>query len=406
MLKCLNSTPSPIPFPMSPYHKKSLIQPMSDRLISNLRIRRTGGRGPAIAKTVKMGVACVPRGNQTWSFKFCAGYIVESCKGLETSEIEGLVLGSQIDVKVIPATFFLPLFSTPPADYPLDIAFVSENSTQTNEVRTLIRRIAINGSADKEDDSRKLALRLASVTDKRSQSGLFVILAGIKDDSHRILLWKFPADESLRAHITKGSIRIELIESAFSKRAMYYKAAMFEGSAAETSFWKGKVEDNQAKYTMGEAAEFWIEDFLSARSVLTDVHGTRVVSKALRMLIDKTESADTKQGLVAAARVLRGRSGRQISLNDIANDYVPEESRADFLEATGPPEVAQQRFRLDRQILESQLRFKSIMLDSKFMVKGPLEEFDDAVTITPTGEDEEVEVSLKGRVTSESVKTR
>jgi hypothetical protein len=186
---------------------------------------------------------------------------------------------------------------------------------------------------------------------------------------------------------------------------MYYKAALFEGSASETSFWKGKVEDNQAKDTVGEVAEFWTANFLSARSVLTDVHGTRLACKALKKVIDKTKSPDAKEDLVAAARVLRGQSGRQISLDDITNDYMPEESRADFLEATGP-EIAHQIFRLDQKTLESQLRLKSIMLDDKFMVRGPLEEFDDAVTMKPIGEDEEVEVSLRGRVTSESVKTR
>ena len=174
-----------------------------------------------------------------------------------------------------------------------------------------------------------------------------MVLAGTRAASSRILLWKFPADQSLRALMKKESIEIELIEDAFSRKSTYYKAAMFEGSSSDKSVWRGKVEDNQAKHSVSEAAEFWIADFLSARSEFTDVHGTRVTSKAIKRAIDRAGTLDEKEDLVAVARVLRGQSGQSFSLNEMANNYIPPSSREAFLDSAGPEEIKDQRFRLD-----------------------------------------------------------
>ena len=344
--------------------------------------------------------------DESWNLLFCAGYIVHPCKDLETEEVERLVRGSQTDIDAIPSAFFLPLFSRSANEYPIEVAFISEGQAQRNEVRTLVRSIAFDEPQKREDASRKLALRLATVTDKRSQPGLLVILVGQKESSYRVLLWKFPSDESLQAIMSAQGITIKLTDDAFSRRSTYFKAAMFEGTMAETSLWRGAVEDKQAKQRVTESAEFWIADFLAARSVLTDVHGTRIAGKALKKIIDKTDVVETKEQLVAAARVLKTQGDRNISFSEVANDYLPEESRNDFLEAVGGPEIAEGIFRLDPQTLETELRVKYIVLNRKFTVRGPLDEFDEGVRVVSTGEVGEVEVSLRGKITSQSVKTR
>ncbi len=340
-----------------------------------------------------------------WNLEFCAGYIVEPRKGQETSKIKDSLVGFQINIANIPTEFFLKLFAMAPDKYPINVAFIPEEGKQENEIRTLIRNIAFAKSTGKEVEALALAVQLAGATDNRSQSGLLVILSGKTKKNHRVILWKFPADESLRMLI-KGTKKIELVRDVFSRKGTYYKAAMFEGSTATTSFWKGKVQDNQAQDTLSEAAEFWIKDFLCARSELTNVHGTRIASKALKKLIDKTKELDRKESLVAAARVLREQSGKRTSFKDIADTYLPVESRPEFIETTGTEEISQQTFQLDKEVIEKQFKYKSIILDDEYMVKGPLDKFDEEVKINPIDKEGKVEVSLTGKITSESVRTQ
>ena len=154
-----------------------------------------------------------------WNLEFCAGYIVRPSKGQELDAIENSIVGYQIDIANIPTDFFLSEFSSPPDKYPINVAFVPEDGQQENEIRTLIRNIAFERAVGKEDESRALAVRLAGATDRRSRSGLFVILSGKKNNNHRVLLWKFPADESLRMQ-TEGTVGIELIKDVFSRRSI------------------------------------------------------------------------------------------------------------------------------------------------------------------------------------------
>ncbi len=345
-------------------------------------------------------------GNDHWNLVFCAGFIVEPSKGVEQEEVKGLLKGSPINVNTIPRDFFLPLFSKSADDYPIEVAFVSEGEVQQNEVRGLIRSVTFGGTHQKEDAVKQLAVRLALVTDQRSHAGLFIVLAGKKDDIHRVLLWKFPADETLQAAMVEGGITIKLIEDAFSRRSTYFKAAMFEGPVAVRSFWKGKVEDNQAKHGVKEAAEFWIVDFLATRPSFTDAHGTRVVSKAIRKVINRTKDVETKENLIAAARVIKTQSDHNVSVNDLATRYLPPETRDDFVEAAGGADIAEEIFRLDPETMEKELKFKSITVDGKFLVRGPLDEFDEVVRVGQADEQGIVQVSLRGRITSESIKTR
>lgn len=325
---------------------------------------------------------------------------------MDSEEVESHLQGSPVPLNEALIEFFLPLFSKNKDEYSLEIVFLSEGGEQQNEARALIRSVAFGKQKARENASLKLASRLGLVTDRRSKPGLLIVLYGRKADLHRILLWKFPADESLQVMISAGKISIQVIKDAFSRQSSYFKAAMFEGAEADTALWKGQVDDKQAKPRVQPSAEFWIHDFLAARSVFTPVHGTRVASKALKKVIERAKDVQTKGDLVSAARVLRTQGGRNVSFGEIADNYLPPESREDFLKATGGSQLAEETFRLVPEILERELRLKSIMLDDKFIVSGPLPEFDEVVGVRSTGTADQVEVSLKGKITSESIKTR
>jgi hypothetical protein len=159
--------------------------------------------------------------NDQWSLGFCAGYIVQPCWGLELEVIEDHITGSAMDITSLPERFFLPLFTESAEKCPIDIAFLPENGKQENLIRGLIRSIAFEDDLQKTQAARVLACRLAHVMTKRSSAGLFVVLAGSANEVARVLLWKFPAEESLQASVSASGITITLLQDAFSRRSNY-----------------------------------------------------------------------------------------------------------------------------------------------------------------------------------------
>lgn len=343
----------------------------------------------------------------SWELIFGAGYIVPPCQGLDVEETEANIVGSHFELETFPAEYFLPIFSKQADEYPIEIGFSPQNGEQENEVRRLVRTIALAAHEEKAAASKNLAVFLAQATTRRSKKpGLLVALAGRKENNHRVVLWKFPADESIQAHVSDGGIVIRLIQDAFSGNSTYLKVAMFEGTAAATSFWRGRIEDRQTKSRIREMADFWVINFLRSRPAMTDTRGTRLLAKALRSVVNRMEDVESQQALVDAANVIQGQTGRNISLDDFAQTYLPPVIRPAFIRAVGGPEMTREIFRLDRETLERELKYKSIALDNQFVIRGPLEQFDDVVQIKETAEEDVVELTLTGRITSQVIKTR
>jgi len=348
----------------------------------------------------------MPQTNESCELSFCAGYIIPPCKGLEQRVIQNIIKGSSIGIETIPKDFFIPLFAKQPDKYPIDIVFKPEGGVQQNSVRSLIRKIVFEDPDEKQSVTRELAILLAKASDKRSPTGLFIIMTGSIGDLSRILLWKFPADETLQAIVSSIGISIQLLQDAFSRKSTYFKAAMFEGSPAEDSFWKGKIEDKQAKHRIKEVSEFWILNFLNAAPALTDARGTKILSKGFRETIKKIDSVEKKSGLIDAVNVIKSQSGNNISIRECANRYMAEDVRDIFIKCAGGKAIADAIFKIDRDVLSKELKIKSVTLDNLFTVRGPLEEFDNVVTIATTSEEGVVEVCLKGTITSELIQNR
>ena len=341
-----------------------------------------------------------------WKLFFCAGYIVPPCKGLDENTIQKTVKGSSINIDSMPKDFFLSLFTEHAEKYPLDIDFTPEGGKQQNKVRSLIQSIAFDDPNKKEIATRKLAYRLANASDKRSPSGLFIVLAGRVGENTRVFLWKFPADESIQATVSDTGITIQFIQDVFSRKSTYFKAAIFEGTPASTSFWKGKVEDKQAKDQIWEASEFWIVNFLNAKPALTDTRGTKVLTRALRETIKQTKSLEKKEALVDASNVIKSQDDRNISIGEFAKQYLPEDVRSKFIKAAGGSTIADDIFKIDRVTMDMEFRLKSIVIDNLFTIRGPLDQFDRFVNIIPTDREGIVKVSLQGTITSRAILTR
>jgi hypothetical protein len=197
-----------------------------------------------------------------WALSFCAAYIVPPCKGLEREQVMSLVKGSSVPTDADLNDFLHEMFEESAGKCVVDIAFVADDEEQENPVRTIVRSIALGDTEARMAGAHELACRLASATTHRSRQGLLMVLVGEEGAERRLLLGKFPADESIQASLSDQRINLRLLKDAFSRKSSYFKVAVFDGNPARTSFWRGTVEDRQAKQRLPEAARFWISDFL------------------------------------------------------------------------------------------------------------------------------------------------
>lgn len=341
-----------------------------------------------------------------WKLQFAAGYLVPPCIGLDESEVTTSVVGSPINLTALPRDFFRPLFTNEASRAPNHVVFVPEEGKQKNTVRDLVRRLAFGSDQERSHAAQALALRLAKVTSHRSPDGLFFTLVGALGSQSRVVIWKFPADQSIQARLISTRLVIKIVDDAFSRKSTYFKAAMFEGPNTSTSFWGGRVEDRQAGTRIREIADFWVYGFLACRPALTDVHGTRLLANALRETIKQSEDEEIQDALISLIAVLKAQPGRQLTLAGFAEEFLPESSRDGFLLLTGTDEVWQTPFNLDVDTLGQLIRIRSLTLDNKFVVRGPIDEFDDAVSVESRPAENKVRVSLEGRITSQAVLKR
>jgi hypothetical protein len=344
---------------------------------------------------------------RSWELAFCAAYLVPPCRGLTAAEAMATLLGSPVDVATLPGEYFGPLFCEQAEKHPIGVAFAPEDGVQKNSVRDLVRTLAFGDTAVRHVAAEDLTVRLALATDKRSVLSLFLVLVGAAPDGRtRVVFWTFPANPSLRASMGQQGMSIELIRDAFSRSGSFYKAAMFEGPQVGTSFWQGAVEDRQAKSRARGVSDFWIVSFLSARLAMTGAQGTRLIAKTIRQLASQNPDADSIQALVDAAMTLLSQPGELVSLRQVADSYLPPGIRVEFLSSVGGEPIVDMQFRLESETLRKELRLRSIVLDNGFVVRGPLDRFDEVVHRSPPGLGGEVEISLHGRILSERITLR
>jgi len=345
----------------------------------------------------------MPIKSRSWDLYFCAAYLVPPCKGQTPEAVAEMVQGSVLDTDSLPTDFFLPLFSQVADEHPIQVAFAAEDGEQRNAVRTLIRAVAFD-DVGRNSACRELSYRLALATDGRSRKpGLFVVLAGRASNVARVLLWKFPSDQSLQAKVRQGMMTVSLLEDAFSRKGRFFKAAMFEGTAASTSFWTGTVEDRQARSRAREVSDFWVVSFLRARLAFTDSGGSRLLAKALRGTLKKTDSPEAKGALIAAAMVIKSQGDTVITLGDFARGYLPRDAQAIFGKLVGGPAVMRLQFRLDPAVLEKELKLRTIALANEFIIRGPLDTFDEVVTVGSPDQLGAVDISVHGVIASQAL---
>ena len=339
-----------------------------------------------------------------WELIFCAGYIVPPCKGLSDDKINRAVRGSVIAVEDLPQDYFIPLFRES-VNYPVGIVFTPEDGEQRNEVRKFVRMLAFGDRHTREQSARYLACRLASATDNRSPTGLFMVLVGQAEKRVRVILWKLPANEIIQAAVSNEGIRIQVLEDAFLRDSTYFKAAVYEDTAGDRGFWTGKVEDKQAKWGITGVSDYWIRAFLKSVPQLTDIEGSRQLGRILRELIKKTSSLKDQETLVDAAHLIKSHHGTIITLRDFARRFLPDHLQRGFESLVKAKGLIDIPFRIDRPVLDRELRLKSLTIDDQFTVRGPLDVFEDYVQVKDLPENK-VEIRLAGTITEERIHAR
>jgi|GEM_PF-3205080 hypothetical protein len=339
-----------------------------------------------------------------WDVAFCAGFLVPPCKGFSIDVALASIRGSSIRLEDSVLEYFLPLFQRSNDNSSVEVNFTSPDGEQSNPIRTLVRDAAFGSNERKEEVAKELALQLALATDERSDEGLFVIVVGQSPEESRVALYKFPADQSLQAVFQNEGLSINVVQGAFSRKTEYFKSAIFQGTRANTSFWIGVVEDKQANQRVYEVSDLWVLRFLQAIPSLNRERGTRVLAKALRTILNDHQHSEFQAGLVAAVITLRSQIDRRITIQDVAENYLPKELRHALLGSV-EEKLLGVPFVLSGTTLERHLGVKTLTLDNGFLVSGPLDQFSDSNFFSERdfGVDGSIEIMVRGRIVRESL---
>ncbi len=343
-----------------------------------------------------------------WTIMFCAGYIVPPSKHVsKLTDVLVTIEGSTFDLNPSTHRYFYPRFVSSPTSCTIEIGFTHTDGVQQNDVRDLIRKMAFGDNDVRASASHTLAARLGHATDRRSPAGLFVSLVGENGQSRRVVFFKFPADESLQATFAEEGLSINVIEGAFSRKTDFFKAAVYEGRDTDTALWGGRVEDKQSGSRIHEVSDYWVMGFLRSVPQLTTARGTRLLTKALKTTINKSEDPDEQYALMAAATAIKSQADRNITLREFTEGYLPEAIRERFLREVGNPTLADAPFRIDESVLDQQLAFRTIVLHNRFSVSGPPEGFQNPDIFTQVDSvDSGVALTIRGRIVDQKLRAR
>lgn len=255
----------------------------------------------------------------------------------------------------------------------IEIVFVPNNGKQQNACRDSIIEYLRNPTLDA---GKQVALRLQKVTTNRSGLGLLFLIRGSDTHNYRLVISRFPADRGILAHEGQKKLTIEFIERIFLKSATAYKSALYIGRSFATDFWDGRAIDRQINSDL-ELSKYWINEFLLSDFLTTSAAGTRRLAIALRQAIDVTKELGVKEELLAAARLLRGKSGQVTSAADITRAYDLSGKAARLLmDSFAREELYEENFKMDIDELNRYIPFRSIELDNGAMLVGEDAQFD------------------------------
>lgn len=270
----------------------------------------------------------------------------------------------------------------------VDIGFTSTD--QTNEMRSLILDLLSKRDAEAAG---KIAERLASVTTRRSQLGLFFVVLARSNAKETVLFSRFPTDQAILADDANGGLNIEFLEKVFVKKWSTYKGAIFSDIVSRSGFWSGKIVDRQINSSEGESSQYWVEKFLSATFLTTALLGTTRFARAMSAA-SRSGSASIQNEINCSVPFLGQFDKKPTSIDEIADRLGFSDLAREAIKAQMPSGTENQVFSLDYATLRNAVTFRTVRLENGVSVTADSVDFQNVVRMATESTDEGQYVTL------------
>lgn len=266
------------------------------------------------------------------------------------------------------------IFRNAERDCVVPVMFTTEGAEQRNQVRSELLALVDDPSLD---TAAPLALRLQRSTSGTSGMGLMFICLGEENDSTRVVLSRFPADEGVVAERSEAELTVQFVEQVFLKSAHSYKAATYVANGRADQLWRGHVVDRQINHGTKTVADYWIVDFLMSEFSTTAAAGTKRLAVALREAAASTTNVRVKQEITSAAQLAANLPRRAMTISGFCENFnFSEETTQTILSKVRPPRLVNERFRFDSEEFSRHLAYKQIELDNGAILTAPAERFE------------------------------
>lgn len=325
-------------------------------------------------------------------------YLVNPEKGIEEqSEIRGTEVTNKGNLyKMLTEIFF-----EAPSECKYEIAFLhNEDGEQQNDCKDLIIEYTKTGEYK---NGLKIAEHLQLQTTKRSGLGLLFLILGKNGNKHRLVISRFPADNGILAEESKSALNVKFVERIFMKNAKAYKCAIYEGSALEMDFWKGRAIDKQINSDLDISA-YWIKDFLKSDFATPGERGTKRLASALRDAINNpSTSIEIKEELTAALKLAKGLNGQIVSASSFLSRLGVSKDSKDVVQASMKSSLFDEQFKVIFEEMDKLIAFKSVELDNGAYLSAQATAFENIFSKEKV-ENNNVEFSTKGKIITERVR--
>lgn len=265
------------------------------------------------------------------------------------------------------------IYTNAPKECKYDIAFLPENGSQKNTCRDSIISFIKDQTLE---TGKQFAIKLQSITTKRSGLGLLFILYGQERGYKRFVLSRFPADNGILAEEDKGSLSVVFIERIFMKNAHAYKSAYYDGESFDADFWKGKAIDKQINSDI-TISDYWIKEFLLSDFAVTGERGTRCFALAIREAVNTTKDLSIKEELTALSILSKSMNNKVSSISGIVSDLGLSEGAIDSIKKQVNHRQYDEHFLFLSEEFDKHIKFKSIELDNGALLTAAADNFND-----------------------------
>lgn len=280
-----------------------------------------------------------------------------------------------------------------------------DGTARTSAIRDAALNLAFGRADDANVAAADLATRLSTSMDRRSRGGCLLVLAvTASNDAKQVTLWTFPRDAALQFSTSQSGPNVTVLQDAFSRESHLRKAAVMSGPANDrTTFLTARVADLQSGGG-GQAADYWLHDFLDAELSLSSHVGSAALGRALKAAWENSKTDSERDQFYAASVAVRTGARTRWSLSSFATEFLRDEAKAGFLRTREAREHRAEQFDLDREAFDRVVNFRILRLDNGVRISAPFAEADSLLDFEKTADG--TKVTASGLVRDDRVSQR